>query len=144
MDTMTTAPRPSNPWHGYDPGPPRNCPDCAVEPGKNHVSGCDVERCAICDGQAISCGHDEFNSVPETVWTGWWPGELECAERNMFSHMVPGKNGWHKCGPADEGASPDLNEYTVCRALRRVDPLNNNWKLVNPLPNADKTTSTDS
>jgi len=41
----------SDDW-GADRGP---CHDCAVVKGEFHVVGCDVERCPVCDGQAIGC-----------------------------------------------------------------------------------------
>lgn len=35
------------------------CHDCNTPRGGLHHPGCDVERCPICLGQAISCGCDD-------------------------------------------------------------------------------------
>jgi hypothetical protein len=43
----------------------RNCGDCGAKPGEFHEHGCDVERCALCGGQAIcdNCVY-ELNGMP--------------------------------------------------------------------------------
>ena len=33
----------------------RKCGDCGAQPGELHEHGCDVERCALCGGQAFAC-----------------------------------------------------------------------------------------
>lgn len=35
-----------------------HCHDCGAAPGQLHHARCDVERCPICGGQLITCGHD--------------------------------------------------------------------------------------
>jgi len=57
-----------------------HCPDCGVGIGDEHHQGCDVARCDQCGGQAISCGHTEWN---HDKWDGLWPGSNECYEQKL-------------------------------------------------------------
>lgn len=90
----------------------RNCPDCAVKPGENHLPGCDVERCGFCGGQMISCsclGKPEVIKDKDLLpWTGQWPGDAECEKYGLYSKMVAGK-GWVSCSKDDPEAGYDLN-----------------------------------
>lgn len=115
---------------------PRNCGDCGVEPGATHHPGCDMERCGICGGQAISCGCGEdpttdalyWENRADNRWTGFSAGYPECFALGWFCRDLhldgtlpsperPMKIGggnmrWHDpCGPEDEGAHPDLNRW---------------------------------
>lgn len=51
------------------------CPDCAVAVGEQHIVGCDVARCKGCGMQALGCV--EHYALPQTRWTGQWPGVAE-------------------------------------------------------------------
>jgi hypothetical protein len=46
-----------------------NCPGCDVPYGSIHCSGCEVERCAACGGQRLTCGCEKHSP-----WGSRWLG----------------------------------------------------------------------
>ena len=109
---------------------PKLCGDCGAEPGAMHAPGCDVERCRLCGGQAISCAcnypltedgdtrdatDEESDALEARIeeaggrlpWTGIWPGVMECYEFGWYCRMVEGR--WVKCDKDAPGADADLN-----------------------------------
>ena len=64
------------PWDSLKATNENRCPDCMVQPGTAHQSGCDVARCKTCGLQELGCDHEE----EMTLWTGRWPGEAEVQE----------------------------------------------------------------
>lgn len=94
----------------HDDGP---CHDCGAAIGADHDEGCDVVRCSETGTQRLSTHALGFAGEHECApgpWTGMWPGVEECIEFGWYSRF---EGGWHRCGPADEGAGPDLNRLTL-------------------------------
>ena len=89
----------------------RNCPDCGVAPGEQHLDGCDVECCPECGGQYISCGCED-EPEQRLPWTGEWPGVVECREFGWYSKMIPGR-GWVPCEKHEPGSHENLNRLHV-------------------------------
>lgn len=90
------------------------CPDCGVEINEVHLEGCDVERCARCGRQRISCGCARYSDLRRRrrlPWTGTWPGVADCHRLGWFVKMGPG--GWQRCGRRDPAAVEDLNRLYV-------------------------------
>jgi hypothetical protein len=59
------------------------CPDCAVAVGQPHIQdevdgGCDVARCLVTGLQRLMCDREGHDECGQDVWTGWWPGQLDC------------------------------------------------------------------
>ena len=37
------------------------CRDCFTRKGQHHALGCELERCPVCDGQALECDHNWYD-----------------------------------------------------------------------------------
>jgi hypothetical protein len=108
--------------------PDRACPDCAVSVGTAHEDGCDVARCLATGRQRLMC--DGFPGVAlndaragepvsiqlhdcgREIWTGRWPGEVECEEYGWWCYFVP-HQGFIPCGPDHPEAMHDLNRLAL-------------------------------
>jgi hypothetical protein len=79
------------------------CPDCQVEPGERHESGCDVTRCRFTGTQQLMCGFEFGGFLPNggidivekrthecepCIWTGEWPGIKVCRDNNWYTNVV--------------------------------------------------------
>lgn len=86
------------------------CGDCGVDPGETHKPGCDVEMCPGCGWQRIQCDDEAHGLMPDSVWTGVWPGVVECQEFGWYARFVPnGKPPFVRTTESDPEGREDLN-----------------------------------
>ncbi|MFI7448105.1 hypothetical protein ACIBQX_11455 [Nonomuraea sp. NPDC049714] len=95
------------------------CPDCQVEPDGPHEIGCDVARCPLCGTQQLQCREHEFAEV-FAIWTGAWPGNVECEREGWWCIWRPGNGGWVACEPDHPEARPDLNRLLIAAGRREL------------------------
>lgn len=98
------------------------CPDCWAEPGSPHTIGCDVARCPACGTQRLQCHeHDEDRSLDAlAIWTGRWPGEVECEREGLWCVWRPYNGGWVPCEPGHPEAHPDMNTLRIAAGRREL------------------------
>lgn len=71
------------------------CSDCGVNPGLEHLDGCDVARCFETGFQRLLClGEDVGHDCGRDVWTGDWPGSAECREFGWYCYFDPDSGRW--------------------------------------------------
>lgn len=117
----------------------KQCHDCGAKPGEYHKRGCDVERCPMCGGQAISCDCiyevngmdvDTMETLHPKIYSEGPTAEMFAkfdqewgAKRQIWSGEWPGvaecremglwcrmtEHGWTPCAPDDPEAREDLN-----------------------------------
>ena len=85
----------------------KKCPDCGAAVGVSHHQDCDVARCSLCGVQRLSCVHADGDG-DGGIWTGEWPGLLECRELNLFAKLVANR-GFVPVSRDDPDATEDLN-----------------------------------
>jgi hypothetical protein len=99
------------------------CGDCAALPGYPHSDMCDVARCPLCGIQRIQC-YDHARSTTLSIWTGIWPGYLECIEYDLWTKWADEDGNkvefefgsdatWYKTTADDPDRTPDLNALAV-------------------------------
>ena len=98
-------------------GSVHECNDCGADPGTPHQDGCDVARCTLCGWQRISCEHADGDGGWGQLWTGEWPGDVECREVGLFGTR---ESAMHppmvKCEPDHPDRTPDLNALIMLAA----------------------------
>lgn len=129
----------------------RDC-SCGAKSGEVHQDGCGVARCMWTGVQLIQCdgdfadvarqlrkdGHDEMaerlanhlsfsedHDCGSDVWTGQWPGEIECEAYGFWCVGPP----WRSCEKDAPGATHDLNRLArECQWNRTTG----RWEIVKP------------
>lgn len=103
-----------------------NCHDCQVFVGEPHEEGCDVARCSVCGGQRLQCEGDQACAAGDGgVWTGEWPGDLECREFDLWSKWTD--HGWEETTKDDPAATEDLNRLVTLAAEGLLDWNGQRW-----------------
>ena len=107
---------------------------CGARFGEEHTDGCGVARCLAYGSQRLLCGpgrrlvvrgrlpgggvdvdyEDDGHDCGRDIWTGLWPGTVECIQFGWWAVFVPyGSPSWRPVPAGTPGARPDLNRLAV-------------------------------
>jgi hypothetical protein len=80
------------------------CGDCGVREGQYHLDGCDMERCAECGGQRISCCCHSEKKMPFIEYPNIC---IKCGKLHPELFMVEDEEWEHYI-------SPDVQNEVIC------------------------------
>ena len=83
----------------------RPCPDCGCKEGDTHEPYCDIEQCAECGRQRLSCSCRTKKRIP---WASD-RGDIKDAIRLGWYAKLERSQGWVPCDKDDPEGCPDLN-----------------------------------
>jgi hypothetical protein len=115
---------------------PLRCGDCGVIEGQLHIKGCDMEHCARCGCQSISCDCDvsESERIPYIEYPSMC---AKCGKLHPDMFMVP-KEEWEfyiEARHRDDVICPEcyatIREWINARSGRQVPPNADVWAAVN-------------
>lgn len=79
----------------------RRCGACGVEEGRLHMPGCDMEPCADCGGQRISCDCNAARRLPFIAYPTYC---ARCGAEGPAMFMVPNEVWAYYIEPKKRGA----------------------------------------
>lgn len=106
----------------YVDEPKATCGDCGEHYGKQHLAGCDIERCPACGGQLLSCDCGPVYDVEDDVSDD----ELETMKLKQYMELMKQGNAvvYNSNGPEGNIFAILAKARTLMQSQGRLDDYN--------------------